>query len=51
MSAQQTVIEITGNLVVHHPVWTPWWAPHSSADCNVFSAPHADCDCGAEITW
>lgn len=28
---------------------TEWWKPHKTPDCNVFTAPHADCDCGAEV--
>lgn len=44
-------VEWTGSIQVWHPVKPPWWAPHTSKDCDVFRAPHADCDCGAEITW
>jgi hypothetical protein len=27
----------------------PWWAPHDGPECNVFSRPHADCDCSADL--
>jgi len=41
-------IERCANLFVY--IKQPWWHPHQRT-CDVFRAPHADCDCGADITW
>lgn len=43
-------VEWTGRIEVYVPVRPRIWVAHTSRECNAFTGPNADCDCGEGLT-